>query len=195
MSTESARSPVGRPRDQNADKAILAATFKHLIQHGYARMSIEGIAAEAGVGKTTIYRRFANKQELAAAAITSNITIDNVVDVHDTLAEIGGVLDVLTNALIHNHALRIIGTLLAEEVNDPELLAVFRKRVILPRRDLLRQVLLRGIRNAQVRDDLDVEVAIDFISSVAVGRYLSGDPVDSTWTTSVLDSFWHMIRR
>ena len=59
----------GRPRDPSADRAILQAALKLLTDQGYAGMSVERVASEAGVGKTTIYRRYASKEELAAAAV------------------------------------------------------------------------------------------------------------------------------
>ena len=59
----------GRPRDPETDRAILQATLKLLTDQGYAGMSVERVASEAGVGKTTIYRRYSSKEELVAAAL------------------------------------------------------------------------------------------------------------------------------
>ena len=62
---------AGRPRDPLVDRAILQATLRVLTDQGYAGTSIERVAAEAGVGKTAIYRRYASKAELTAAALAS----------------------------------------------------------------------------------------------------------------------------
>jgi AcrR family transcriptional regulator len=59
----------GRPRDVGRDLAILDATLKLLVEVGYDQLSIESVAVEAGVGKPTVYRRYAGKAELVAAAV------------------------------------------------------------------------------------------------------------------------------
>jgi AcrR family transcriptional regulator len=59
----------GRPRDARRDLAILNATLKLLVEVGYDQLSIESVAAEAGVGKPTVYRRYAGKAALVAAAV------------------------------------------------------------------------------------------------------------------------------
>ncbi len=59
----------GRPRDTDRDVAILDATRKLLVELGYEQLSIESVAAEAGVGKPTVYRRHSGKPALVAAAV------------------------------------------------------------------------------------------------------------------------------
>jgi AcrR family transcriptional regulator len=194
MPSESTRPAIGRPRDRNADEAILNAAFATIMESGYARMSIEGVAARAGVGKTTIYRRYASKQELAAAAITHYANVETLPDLGDTRAEIAAVVGLFREMFVRARISRMIGTLLAEEATDPELLHVFRERVIWPRRKLLRELLERGQRRGEVRTDLDIEVAIDFIASVGIGRYLTGGELDGAWASSVIDSIWRLIR-
>ena len=193
MNKVSARSTVGRPRDENADNAILTTTYNHLIQYGYSRMSIEGIAAAAGVGKATIYRRFANKQELAAAAIINGEPVDRITGVDDVRTAIGKIFSLLSHAMFEKRAVRVIGSLLAEEVNDPELLAVFRERVIGPRRLIIRGILERGIAAGEIRSDLDIDIAIDMMLGSVLGRYLAGITAEPDWADKVLDGFWRMI--
>ena len=66
---DSPPSTRGRPRDVDVDRRILAATFRQLVDVGYGALSIEAVAAEAGVAKTTIYRRHPSKAELVVAAL------------------------------------------------------------------------------------------------------------------------------
>jgi AcrR family transcriptional regulator len=63
----------GRPRDAARDTAILEATLRVLTELGYEQMSIEAVAAKAGVAKTTIYRRYPNKAELVVAAVEHRV--------------------------------------------------------------------------------------------------------------------------
>jgi AcrR family transcriptional regulator len=62
------RQPVGRPRDRKVDHAIAGATRDLLAERGYAKLTVDAVAARAGVGKAAIYRRFATKQEMIFAA-------------------------------------------------------------------------------------------------------------------------------
>ena len=65
MATE--RKGRGRPRDPQADRAILMQTLRLLAEQGYAAMSVESVAAAAGVGKATLYRRYRDKRDLVVA--------------------------------------------------------------------------------------------------------------------------------
>src|SRR6266508_4759577 len=86
---EKAVSSPGRPRNADLDQAILEVACQHLAEHGYGGMSIEGVALAAGVGKTTIYRRYPHKRALAAAAIASMIqAVGNPPDTGDTFADL-----------------------------------------------------------------------------------------------------------
>ncbi|MGH2503871.1 MAG: helix-turn-helix domain-containing protein, partial [Ktedonobacterales bacterium] len=67
--TETELRRPGRPRSAQADQAILDAALELIAQEGIQGMSIEGVAARAGVGKTTIYRRWPNKDALALDAL------------------------------------------------------------------------------------------------------------------------------
>src|SRR5262245_25853189 len=68
--TSAEATPRGRPRDAAADHRILAATFRQLVAVGYAGLSVEAVASDAGVAKTTIYRRYPTKRDLAIAALS-----------------------------------------------------------------------------------------------------------------------------
>ena len=61
----------GRPRSADADKAIVEATLEMLADEGYYALSLEAVAARAGVGKATIYRRWPGKRELVGDALAT----------------------------------------------------------------------------------------------------------------------------
>src|SRR5437667_12342861 len=69
MSVDQQRRPPGRPRNEEADREIIAATLRLLAEQGYERTSIEAVAAEADVTRATVYRRYQSKAELVCAAL------------------------------------------------------------------------------------------------------------------------------
>src|SRR5438552_17102095 len=71
VTTEAARRPPGRPRNEEADREIIAATLRLLPEQGYDRLSMEAVAAEAAVTRATVYRRYATKAQLVCAALSA----------------------------------------------------------------------------------------------------------------------------
>lgn len=162
----------GRPRSAQAGRAILAAALLSLVEDGYEGMSIEGVAARAGVGKTTIYRRWPGKEELVGAALLS---LNQDVRVPDT----GSVRDDL-NALVgefRRHTLEspigpVIGRLVSATLTSPSLKDIFQETIFRERRAAARAVLQRGIERGQVRPEIDVDLAIDLLAGPIITRIL-----------------------
>src|SRR3954453_24013969 len=123
---------AGRPLDPEATRAIVAATVRLLGEKGFAGMSVEGVAAAAGVGKPAIYRRYADKKALVLAAIEAALDPMEVADLGDTRAELRVVLVGIPQ--VPEPYLVLIGGLAAERTRHPELLDAFRERILLPRR-------------------------------------------------------------
>ena len=107
----------GRPRDPAADRAILTATMKLLMECGFSNLSIEGVAAEAGVGKTTIYRRYKGKTQLVIAAMSSFKQFFDIPDTgslrNDLIALHCHPQDNFSFRLLEGGACTLIGTVLA----------------------------------------------------------------------------------
>jgi AcrR family transcriptional regulator len=151
------RKAPGRPRNAQADEAILEAVLE-LLNEGQsaAAVSIEAVAAKAGVGKATIYRRWPNKEALLADAVRA---------MKGPLPELAGVsvredLIALIQANRTPHAKRygnVTACLLPEFIKD-EALGRMHRAVIEPRREVMREVLRRGIATGELRPDLDVEM-------------------------------------
>ncbi|HET9493078.1 MAG TPA: TetR/AcrR family transcriptional regulator [Chloroflexia bacterium] len=180
---------AGRPRSPEADRAILATTLRLLVEQGYDAMSIESVAAAAGVGKTTIYRRYPNKRELVVAAVLSIAdTIELPPDSGSVRADL---LDVMHQAfaIFHNGiAFSMMGTLLVKERDDPELLDLFRRKVILPRMEIMGRVFRRAIDRGEVKADISVPLAVQMLSGSMFARHISGYPEDEEWLESVIDT-------
>ncbi|MBG0562750.1 TetR/AcrR family transcriptional regulator [Actinoplanes aureus] len=158
------RKAPGRPRNAQADEAILDAVLA-LLSDGQsaAAISIEAVAARAGVGKATIYRRWPNKEALLIEAVRA---------MKGPLPELAGrsVRDDLIALVEANRTPnaqrngKITACLLPEFIKDEEL-GRMHQAVVEPRRDVTRQVLRRGIESGELRADLDVELTLLMLSA------------------------------
>jgi AcrR family transcriptional regulator len=153
------RKAPGRPRNALADAAILHAVLD-LLSEGQtvAAISIEAVAAKAGVGKATIYRRWANKEALI---------IDAVAAMKGPLPELAGesVRDDLVTLIKANRSSRqhnygkVTACLMPELMRDEQIMAGY-QAVIEPRREIMRNVLRRGVGTGELRADLDIELTL-----------------------------------
>lgn len=186
----SARS--GRPRDRQADEAILQATLRLLAEQGYDALSVEGIAADSGVAKTTIYRRYAGKRELVAASLASLVAGHPVAPETgdpraDLLAVVRSAIDVAAGDEV---GYALLGTLLATERREPQLLALFREVVLAPRLERAAHALRRGIDTGTLRADLPVEATIELAMGSLLARHLVGRQPDESWLDDVMRVLW-----
>ena len=192
-STES--SPRGRPRDASADHRILAATFRQLVAVGYPSLSVEAVAADAGVAKTTIYRRYPTKRDLTIAALGQETPFPPPpAELHGRVAIERFVHQAVT-MLIESGAVRILGSLLVEEQRDPGILAAFRARILEPRRSLVTAMLERGVERGEIRPDIDPLVVTEMIAGAVFGHHvILGQPTSEAWVESLVDHVWAAIR-
>jgi AcrR family transcriptional regulator len=186
MPPRTTRSGAGRPLDEGVDEAILKAAVRLLHDQGYARMSIAGVAEEAGVGRPAIYRRYDNKQELVLAAIAFMRTRVPAPDTGDTRKDLVMHLEMGRRRF----DLSLIGTLLVEEAKHPELLAGFRERMIEPQWDQVAAALDRGKERGDVRQDLDSHLAANALMGSFVHYYLSAGRPPRGWAERVVDTLW-----
>lgn len=190
-STRAAARPPGRPRSERAEKAIIEATLDLLVEEaGVAGVSIEAVAARAGVGKTTIYRRWPNKEALivdAMAALKTPIPELSGRSVREDLVA-------LTRAARSTRAdrrLDCIWNIIGSWHKHPELARKLRDEVVEPRREVMRQVLRRGIETGELRPDIDVEVALPMIvgaMTLQVRGLAPGESVPEDLAERVVDT-------
>jgi AcrR family transcriptional regulator len=167
----------GRPRSEQADQAILAATLRMVGTHGVAGTTIEGVAAEAGVGKTTIYRRWDSKNDLILAAI-SQLPPDSSPDTGSLPGDMAALAALQRERLTGTGLLTVVPRVMAESMSDPDLHRGFIDNVITPLRGLLRAIVERGVERGELRADLDVEALVDILHAIPLYRILmsGGDP-------------------
>jgi AcrR family transcriptional regulator len=178
----------GRPRDPAARAKILAAANALLNEGGIGAVTMEAIAARAGVGKPTIYREWPNAQAVAMAAFLENTK--SVATRKQDKA-----VDMLRNHLrkvaetFATRAGRTTAMMIAAAQNDSELSKVFRSHFILKSREEGRAMLTLAIANKELRKDIDIEAALDLLYAPLYFRLLIGHgPLDMTFTDAVLDT-------
>ncbi len=176
MSVESGtaadRRPPGRPRSERSHLAIVRATLELLAEVGYARITMEQVQRRAGVGKATIYRRWASKAELVKDAI-QHLSADLPVPDTGSLREDFKAISAALVAIARDRdAALLMPRLLAEASRDPELHAIFYAQLVEPRRRVARIALQRARDRGELRDDVDLELAIDMLVGPIIYRFL-----------------------
>jgi len=176
----------GRPRSPGADEAILDAALRLLARDGYARMTVDAIAAEAGVGKATVYLRFRSKADLATAALAHLRETGATPPTGDVRRDCAAILEAMRRNAERLSGASVIGTCLAEERHMPELLALLRERIFAPRHAALRALVDEGVRRGDVAPGVDPEMAVDLMMGAYLARYLSGGPLPEDWGARVV---------
>ena len=143
-------------------EAIIAAFFTELADSGYERLTMDRVAARAGVGKAALYRRWPSKQQMLIDLVdqlaTAAVLPPDTGSLHgDLIAVAEQAITVLSNPLVR----RVIQSLVAEARHSPELAAVLTERFIHPRRRAGVQMLRRAIERGEISPDTDLELAQD----------------------------------
>jgi AcrR family transcriptional regulator len=186
--------PRGRPRDVRADEAILAATFRQLVDVGYAALSIESVAAEAGVAKTTIYRRHPTKRELVIAAMRAATPFQPPPADLPARESLERFVRAAVQMLIDSGAFRILGSFLIEDQRDPDLLATFRAELLTPRRAMVEAMLKRGIVRGEIRPDIDPLIVTEMVAGAVIGHHvILGQQGSDRWVGDLVDHVWRAI--
>ena len=157
-------------------------------------MSVDAVAARAGVSKPTVYLRHATKADLATAAIASMRVEPRPEPTDDLRADLIAQLELLRSALGRPYGMATVGTVLAEEAETPELLALFRERLVRPRRRELRAVFEAARERGELRPGAELDVAVAALVGAFFGRYLSGDPLGGRFVTRLADTVLEGVR-
>lgn len=185
-----------RRRSERAHQAILSAASELLEENGYLGVSIEAIAAKAGVGKQTIYRWWASKAALVmeayAAQKARDITVPDTGVVQDDLKIFLQRLFVVQK--ITRTELTMAG-LIAETQTDPELAEIFRKQFIAQRRAVVLQILERGVVRGELRGDLNLDLVVDAIYGPVLYRLLVAHaPLDDLFAEELVNQLMSGVR-
>jgi AcrR family transcriptional regulator len=178
---------VGRPRSAEKDAAILRAALELLASHGYTRLTLDQVAAAAGVSKSTVFLRWKTKADLLTAALESARMADAPPLTGEVRADLVAILEDFGATVARVRGMSLIGTCLAEEAHTPELLALLRERTVLPRRALLRGVLERAREAGSVRADMDAEAAVSALLGPFYADYMAGRGGRPGWAGKAVD--------
>jgi AcrR family transcriptional regulator len=164
-----ARRP-GRPRSERADQAIIDAALSLFAESGPEGLCIERVAARAGVGKATIYRRWPGKEDLlldAIAALKAPLPEPAGRSVREDLVTLVGAMCQESG---DPRRAREFALLLGEGAKYPRLMARYVETVLEPRREVIRSVLRRGIATGELRPGLDVDAALYMLVGAVLAR-------------------------
>lgn len=183
---------TGRPRSAAADTAILAATREALVELGWSKLTLGDVATRAGVAKTTLYRRWAGKNELVVDAVAELFGELELPDRGSLAADIEGVVLQFAAILARPEAKSGLMAAVAESTRDDALRERIRASIVDPQKDLV----LEGRARAQARGELPpqadpaeaartVDLIFDVVAGAVVHRTLvSAEPADEEWVRS-----------
>jgi AcrR family transcriptional regulator len=181
---------AGRPRNQDANEAILRATLRLVSAKGFRAVTMDQIAEKAGVGKMTVYRRWPNKAALVMDALLVLIGPETAFpQAARALDRLRRQLD-LQARFFRSESGTLIRSLLAEAQSDEVLAKAFRERWLRPRRDGVIEILKQAIAEGDVRDGIDLEVATDQLYGPIYYRLLLGSgKLDSRFLNALFEQF------
>ena len=160
----------GRPRSERADRAIIDAALSVFAESGPEGLYIERVAARAGVGKATIYRRWPGKEDLlldALGALQNPLPEPAGESVRDDLVAI---LSAMRDSVADPRRAREFALLLGEGAKYPRLMARYVETMLEPRREVIRSVLRRGVATGELRAGADIEAALFMLTGAVIAR-------------------------
>jgi AcrR family transcriptional regulator len=179
----------GRPRDPGTDARITTAAAELMLQRGFDRTTVDDVAAHAGVGKATVYRRWPSKEDLAVAAMETLYSTEmpepDTGSIVTDLAE--SYRAVLTFVNTPDGA-AFLRTSIAESVRDERIAALYRAST--ERREAQsRRTFERAIERGEVRPDIDIDSAVQWLGGLLAVRAITHRPMPLVEETDALVEF------
>ena len=171
--SQTPKRPRGRPRSPEARRKVLQAAQAILSEEGLGRLTIEAVAARSGVGKPTIYRTWANAQELAMAALLGRMLGPDALWPTDPEEALRDQIRRLVEVFGTGRG-RQVAQVLAAADPESELARAFRTRVILAAREEGRDLLKRLTAEGRIARPADWEVVLDLLYAPVLFRLLMG---------------------
>ena len=181
------RIPSGR--SAATEQAILQAARELLAVGGVQHLTIEGVAARSGVAKTTIYRRYRDKDDLALSVVLDMVEQVILPELGDTRAELVQFVSAAVDQLGSTLMGRVMQGLVSDLAVDAELAAAFQERVVSVRNAEVARLVARAIERGDLAADTDVETAHELLVAPIYYRLLlSGNPLDHAFAERIVDA-------
>jgi AcrR family transcriptional regulator len=178
------KKPPGRPRSVKSHQAMLQATLELLAEVGFGAMSIDAIAARAGVGKTTIYRRYASKEELVADAI-ENVREEIVLPDTGTLqGDIDALIQNAAQITLSPLGRQTVAMIISSASSNAQFAQIYGTKYLQPRRKTFAIVLQRAKARNEIPADLDSDLVFDTMSGIMLYALIF-QPTSESWTAYV----------
>ena len=186
MTTEESSASTGRPRSEEAHRAILDATLELLAEVGFSALTVEGVASRARVGKATIYRRWASKLPLVVEAFGRLPGMEDF-DTGDLGEDLKKMLRSYIQAFNSTALSAVLPSLAGERAHNPELAKVF-EPVSLARRGPLIRAFERAVARGEISPDVDLDLAGDLVvGPIAVCLFFKGGRLNSRVVGPMVD--------
>lgn len=165
MSKTNKKTP-GRPRSAKSHQAILRATLELLGEVGFDTMSIEAISARAGVGKTTIYRRYSSKEELVADAI-ENIRQDVIIpDTGNLWSDLDKLIENAAQITLSPLGRQTVAMIISSASSNSQFAQIYWTKYLQPRREAFAIVIERAKIRNEIQTALDPGLVFDSMSGI-----------------------------
>lgn len=183
MNEANKKSP-GRPRSAQSHQAMLQATLELLAEVGFEAMSMDAIAARAGIGKTTIYRRYTGKEELVADAIESVREEILIPDTGNLWGDIDALIENAAQITLSPLGRQTIAMIISSASSNPEFAQIYWTKYLQPRRQAFAVVLERAKARNEVQANLDPGLVFDVMSGIMLYALIF-QPTSESWTVYV----------
>lgn len=178
----------GRPRDPGRDEAIIEATIDVLVSDGYDRLTMDHVAARAGVGKATLYRRWPSKAELVIDAMAA---LKPSIDAIDSGSLDGDIAAMVAASCTPSsqRTMQVMVSICSAIPRESELLTAFRTRFTEPRIARITAMLQRARERGELDDDIDIDMAASLLPSLLLQRaIITGKPAGRSYAEQVVGS-------
>jgi AcrR family transcriptional regulator len=182
--SNTSKKPLGRPRSIQSHQAMLQATLELLAEVGFDAMSIDAIAARAGIGKTTIYRRYASKAELVADAIESvreEIVIPNTGNLQ---GDIDALIQNAAQITLSPLGRQTVAMIISSASSNAQFAQIYWTRYLQPRRKSFAIILERAKVRNEIPTDLESDLVFDTMSAIMLYALIF-QPTSESWTAYI----------
>jgi AcrR family transcriptional regulator len=197
-STKQSKAAPGRPRDPETTASILRAALDSAEERGFDSLSVEGVAARAGVAKTTIYRRWPNVWAIVMDAFLAEVTQLAPIQARATARESLAASMRLLAGAYRGRPGQLLRPLLGRAQVEPDLWEAVRTRWVEPRRQVAREVIRRGIDTGELRAGLDADVVLDALYGPLYHRLLvpyDNAPLSDAYIDTLVDTVFGGLTR